>query len=56
MGTGPSGWGLGVGLTNPPRKKTSCYGTRNVASEMFGGGPLWRRGPALGSSTNEEEE
>ena len=25
---GPPGWGFGVGLTNPPSKKTYCYESR----------------------------
>jgi len=25
---GPPVWGLGVGLTNPPRKKAYCYESR----------------------------
>ena len=56
MGPDPPGRGLGVGLTTPPRKKSTCYETRNVASDLtFGGGPLWRRRPAYGCNANEED-
>ena len=50
MGPGPPVWGLAVGLTAPPRNKLPRSDLR------FGEGPLWGRMPALGYSTNEEEE
>jgi hypothetical protein len=59
MGPGPTGWGLGVGLTIPSRKNLPVR-----KSEMWsrtsesGEDPLWSRRPTstLGCSVNEEEE
>ena len=51
MGPGPPGWGLGVGLTTPSKKKKTVR--KPEMWPRFGGGPLLRRRAALDCNAKE---